>query len=204
MAHQENDTIALPAPGLTTKPSIERLLQQRRSVREYQSDAAITLPELGQLLWAAQGITHGRGLRTAPSAGALYPLQLYVVAGNVDALPTGVYRYMPKRHQLYKVQGGDQRRHLARAALSQSWIGQAAAVVVFTAVYARTTGKYGQRGERYVHIEVGHAAQNLFLQAEALTLSTVVVGAFDDAAVAMLLPLPEDIQPLVLMPVGKP
>jgi len=181
--------------------SLESLLQQRRSVREYR-DAALDLPTIGQLLWAAQGITDPRGLRTAPSAGALYPLELYVVAGNVEGLAPGVYHYQPDRHQLQQTLPGDQRDLLARAAHGQSWVRTAAAVIVITAVYERTTGKYADRGIRYVHMEVGHAAQNLFLQAEALDLATVVVGAFEDDAVAALLGLPGDAQPLMLLPVA--
>jgi SagB-type dehydrogenase family enzyme len=140
-------------------------------VREYP-DAAIELPEIGQLLWAAQGITHPQGYRTAPSAGACYPLELYLVAGAVQGLESGVYRYEPRGHRLVKAGSGDQRKDLARAALSQAWVQEAAAVVVFAAVYERTTQKYGKRGIRYVHMEVGHAAENLFLQADALDYFT--------------------------------
>lgn len=193
--------IPLPEPVTTGETSLETLLQHRRSVREY-SDTALELPAIGQLLWAAQGITDPRGLRTAPSAGALYPLELYVVAGNVEGLTPGVYHYHPDRHQLQQTLPGDQRRLLAGAAHGQSWVRTAAAVVVITALYDRTTGKYGDRGVRYVHMEVGHAAQNLFLQAEALGLATVVVGAFEDDAVAALLGLPRDAQPLMLLPVA--
>jgi SagB-type dehydrogenase family enzyme len=193
--------IPLPGPVTTGEASLESLLQQRRSVREYR-DAALDLPTIGQLLWAAQGITDPRGLRTAPSAGALYPLELYVVAGNVEGLAPGVYHYQPDRHQLQQTLPGDQRDLLARAAHGQSWVRTAAAVIVITAVYERTTGKYADRGIRYVHMEVGHAAQNLFLQAEALDLATVVVGAFEDDAVAALLGLPGDAQPLMLLPVA--
>ena len=193
--------IPLPGPVTTGEASLESLLQQRRSVREYR-DAALDLPTIGQLLWAAQGITDPRGLRTAPSAGALYPLELYVVAGNVEGLAPGVYHYQPDRHQLQQTLPGDQRDLLARAAHGQSWVRTAAAVIVITAVYERTTGKYADRGIRYVHMEVGHAAQNLFLQAEALGLATVVVGAFEDDAVAALLGLPGDAQPLMLLPVA--
>ena len=193
--------IPLPEPVTTGEASLETLLQHRRSVREYP-DTALELPAIGQLLWAAQGITDPRGLRTAPSAGALYPLELYVVAGNIEGLTPGVYHYHPDRHQLQQTLPGDQRHLLARAAHGQSWVRTAAAVVVITAVYDRTTGKYADRGVRYVHMEVGHAAQNLFLQAEALGLATVVVGAFEDDAVAALLGLPGDAQPLMLLPVA--
>lgn len=194
--------ISLPEPATSGKNSLEALLQQRRSVREYRQ-AGLDLSAIGQLLWAAQGISDPQGLRTAPSAGALYPLELYVVAGKVDGLPPGVYHYHPDKHRLQQTGAGDQRHELARAALAQTWVKAAAAVVVITAVYDRTTRKYGERGIRYVHMEVGHAAQNLFLQAEALGLATVVVGAFEDDAVATVLKLPAGVQPLMLLPVAR-
>jgi len=194
--------ISLPEPARSGEKSLESLLQQRRSVREYR-EAALDLSAIGQLLWAAQGITDPQGFRTAPSAGALYPLELYVVAGNVDGLSPGVYHYHSDKHHLQLSESGDLRNRLARAALAQPWVKAAAAVVVITAVYERTTRKYGERGIRYVHMEVGHAAQNLFLQAEALELAAVVVGAFDDDAVATTLKLPTDVQPLMLIPVAR-
>lgn len=197
-----NATLKLPEPALTNELSLEQLLSQRRSIREYP-DAALSLAEIGQLLWAAQGITHAEGLRAAPSAGALYPLELYVVAGRVDGLAPGVYHYEPGRHQLVKTGDGDVREALARAALSQSCVSDAPAVIVFTADYARTTGKYGHRGRRYVDMEVGHAAENVFLQAGALGLATVPVGAFEDEEVGGMLGLPGELQALLMMPVGK-
>ena len=199
---QSSEVIVLPEPSLTGSMPLERLLTQRRSVREYQNEP-IELAQLSQLLWAAQGITNKKGYRTAPSAGALYPLELYVVAGRVEGLDEGVYHYDIKRHQLVKTCGNDRRNRLSEAALSQDWVEEAAAVIVFAAVYERTKKKYGERGVRYVHIEVGHAAENLFLQAEALGLSTVVVGAFKDDAVARVLELPDELEPLLIMPVGR-
>lgn len=193
------ETVRLPAP--VTAAPLDTLLRQRRSVRAF-SDAALDLQGIGRLLWAAQGITHPEGLRTAPSAGALYPLELYLVAGDVQGLDAGVYHYRPAGHELIRLWPGDPRAALARAALGQDWVGTAPAVAVFAAAYARTTRKYGERGVRYVHVEAGHAAQNLFLQAGALGLATVVVGAFDDAAVSRVLRLPGDVRPLLLMPVG--
>ena len=199
---QPSENIALPEPSVTGSTSLEQLLAQRRSIRDYQA-TALELTEIGQLLWAAQGITHLQGLRTAPSAGALYPLELYVVTGRIEGLAQGVYHYDPRHHQLMKTSDGDLRDALTRAALSQGWIRYASAIIVFTADYERTTKKYGKRGKRYVHIEVGHAAQNLFLQSESFGLATVVVGAFNDDEVARLLRLPADLQPLLLMPVGR-
>jgi SagB-type dehydrogenase family enzyme len=197
------DMIRLPQPHTDGHISVERALKQRRSVRDF-SDRALSLEELGQLLWSAQGITHPEGLRTAPSAGALYPLELYVVVGNVTGLSAGVYRYVPNGHNLASILEGDRRANLTRAALGQSWMKQAPAMLVFGAVEARTTRKYSQRGVGYVYIEVGHAAQNVFLQAEALGLGAAVVGAFDDAEVAAILQMPKEEKPLYLMPVGKP
>ena len=199
---QLNEIVALPRPSVTGSKPLEHLLAQRRSVRDYRS-TTIELARIGQLLWAAQGITDSQGFRTAPSAGALYPLELYVVAGRIEGLTEGIYHYDPRHHQLTKTRDGDLRSELAKAASSQDWMKDASAIIVFTADYERTTKKYGNRGKRYVHIEVGHAAENLFLQTEALGLATIVVGAFNDAAVARLLELPGDVEPLLLMPVGR-
>jgi len=199
---QPSENVALPEPSVGGSTSLEQLLGQRRSIRDYQT-TALELAEIGQLLWAAQGITHVQGLRTAPSAGALYPLELYVVTGRIEGLAQGVYHYDPRHHQLMKTIDGDLRDALAQAALSQGWIKPAPAVIVFTADYERTTRKYGKRGKRYVHIEAGHAAQNLFLQSESFGLATIVVGAFNDDEVARVLRLPADLQALLLMPVGR-
>jgi SagB-type dehydrogenase family enzyme len=189
--------IALPAPQLKSGVSLEEALQQRRSVRAYANEP-LTLEEIGQLFWAAQGVTQERGLRTAPSAGALYPLELYA------ATDEGLYHYVPQGHraQLRRVDGW--RAALCQAALSQSAVCQAPVVFVVTAVYARTAGKYGERAERYVQLEAGHAAQNLLLQAVALDLAAVPVGAFSDEQVQAALGLPADHKPLYLIPVGHP
>ena len=197
-----DEIIALPEPVTSGQVSVEQSIAQRRSVRDFVS-ATLKLSDISQLLWSAQGITDARGLRAAPSAGALYPLELYVVAATVDGLAPGVYRYDPQQHQLIKAGGGDVRAALAEAALSQAWIADAAVIIVFTADYQRTRKKYGNRAERYVHIEVGHAAENLFLQAVSLGLASVVVGAFDDDELARVLRLPRELQPLLLMPVGQ-
>ncbi|MFU8795883.1 MAG: SagB/ThcOx family dehydrogenase [Dehalococcoidia bacterium] len=193
--------IELPEPRHDGDMSVEQSLYQRRSIRTYASKP-LTLQEVAQLLWAAQGITDPRGLRTAPSAGATYPLELYVAVGNVDDLSPGVYRYEPDQHRLIRTTQGDRRTQLAHAALGQSFVGEGAAVFVFTAVYERTTTRYGDRGLRYVYMEAGHAAQNLYLQAAAMNLGTVVVGAFHDGQVAEILDLPGNEQPLYIMPVG--
>lgn len=199
---EQENTIKLPEPRYGSDVSLEQSLLQRRSIRTYTGEP-LTLQEVSQLLWAAQGITDPRGFRTAPSAGALYPLEVYVVAGDVQGLTLGVYRYEPEQHQLIRVIDGDKRDSLADAALTQPWVKEGAVVFVFTAVYERTTAKYDDRGIRYVHIEVGHAAQNLCLQATAMGLGAVTVGAFHDEAVAELLNLPQDEQPLYIIPVGR-
>jgi SagB-type dehydrogenase family enzyme len=195
-------TLRLPLPRREGEVALERLLSLRRSVREF-APGALTRGEIAQLLWAAQGVTHPSGLRTAPSAGALYPLEVSLVAAEVSSLEPGVYRYAAEEHALAKAGEGDRRADLAAAALGQGWITNAAAVLVLAAVYRRTTGKYNPRGERYVHTEVGHAAQNVYLQAVALGLGTTEVGAFDDRAVKSVLGLADDQDPLTIMPIGR-
>lgn len=195
--------IHLPSPRLDGPVSVERALRLRRSVRHFGS-GPISLDQLGQLLWAAQGLTAAGGLRAAPSAGALYPLELIVVAGNVQGLAPGVYAYAPAGHTLAPVVAGDRRAAMAAAAFGQHWMQAAPATIVFCAVPQRTTRKYGTRGIQYVYIETGHAAQNVFLQAQALGLGAAAVGAFDEARLARALELAPRLAPLYLMPVGPP
>jgi len=199
---EQANVINLPEPQYDSDVSIEQSLLNRRSIRSYTGEP-LTLREVSQLLWAAQGITDPRGFRTAPSAGALYPLEVYLVTGDVEDLTSGVYRYEPDGHQLTRIIDGDKRAELADAALAQPWVKEGAVVIVFTAVYGRTAIKYGERGVRYVHIEVGHAAQNLCLQATAMGLGVVTVGAFHDEKVTKLLNLPEDEEPLYIIPIGR-
>ncbi len=196
------DTIQLPEPRYDGDVSVEHALRMRRSVRSHKDDP-LNLSEISQILWSAQGITSPRRFRTAPSAGALYPLELYVIAANVKNLSAAIYRYKPDDHLLVKIVSGDRRSELSRAALRQSTIRKAPAVLLFCAVYERTTGKYGQRGLRYVHMEVGHAAQNACLQAIALGLNTVVIGAFRDTEVKKIANLAAEEQPLYFVPVGR-
>ena len=198
----DNAVTLLPEPQYESDMPVEQCLLQRRSIRDY-SEEPITLQELSQLLWAAQGITDPRGFRTAPSAGALYPLEVYVAAGNVEGLTPGIYRYEPEEHQVILLTVGDKRDELAYAALAQDFVKEGALVIVFTAVYERTTIKYGERGIRYVNMEAGHVAQNLFLQATALGLGMVTVGAFHDEEVAETLSLPDDEHPLYIIPIGR-
>ena len=199
----EGSTISLPSPRIQSQISVEAALLTRRSVRTY-SDAPLTLPEAGQLLWAAQGITDPNGFRTAPSAGALYPLELYLVVKSVDRLSPGIYHYLPTDHQLRLLSEGEVSDQLSDAALRQSAVKDAPVVIVFSAVPERTTARYGERGMQYVFMEAGHAAQNVCLQAVALDLGTVTIGAFDEDEVRTILNLPEREIPLYLLPVGRP
>jgi SagB-type dehydrogenase family enzyme len=200
--HAGNGTVDLPAPRTESNTSIEDAIAARRSIREYTGEP-IALAELSQILWAAQGVTGQEGQRSAPSAGALYPLEVYVVTGSVRELPAGVYRYAPDGHRLIPIRQGDLRAGLAEAAVGQEAVRDAAADIVITGVYERTTAKYGERGVRYVHMEAGHAAENVYLQAESLGLGTVSIGAFDDAALRQFLMLPENETPLYVMPIGR-
>jgi len=197
------EDIVLPTPSHPSRISVEMALQKRRSLREYL-DVPVTLADVSQLLWAAQGITNTHGYRTAPSAGALYPLEVYLVAGHVTDLPVGVYKYRPHTHTLVPIAEGDLRSDLASAALGQSPVRDGAIVLVVAAVYERTTAKYGRRGVQYVHMEIGHVAQNVYLQAESLELGTVFIGAFSDNRVQDVLQMPEAEHPLGLMPIGRP
>ena len=202
MSNQKSSrSIHLPEPVYTSKLSVEEALLKRRSVREY-TNKPLTLAEVSQLLWAAQGITDPIGLRTAPSAGALYPLEAYVIAANIEDLPSGIYKYKPQGHMLIMVAQGDKRAAVARFCFGQGWIADSSAIILFSAVYERTTKKYGDRGMTYVHMEIGHAAQNVSLQAVSLNLGTVVIGAFDNKKIKELMQLPDDEEPLCLMPVG--
>lgn len=196
----------LPPPKPVTGVSVEEAVLARRSIREYLNKP-LTLDQLSLLLWSAQGITELRyGLRAAPSAGATYPIELYVVIGEggVEGLRKGVYRYVPQNHSLVLHKPGDVREELAEASLKQPWVREAPVTLVFCAVFARTTVRYGRRGFRYVFIDVGHAAQNVYLMATALGLGTVGVGAFNDEEVTAVLGLKGEEVPTYLMPVGVP
>jgi len=193
--------IKLPEPSLNGSVSVEEAIKERRSRREY-ADAPLGMEEISQLLWSAQGITGDTPhYRTAPSAGATNPLELYLIAGEVEGLKQGTYHYNPIDNTLTLRIEGDLRDALAAAALNQECISDAPALVVFTAIYERTTSRYGERGVRYVHMEAGHAAQNICLQCESMNLGTVTVGAFNDTKVKELLNLTKE-EPLYIMPVG--
>ena len=207
--------VPLPAPCLDGRCSVEKALADRRSVREF-ADEPMSLAVLSQLLWAAQGVTRKMdkpdwwtgenwqgGMRTAPSAGALYPLEVYVVAGNVEGLDPGVYKYKPLTHELVKVSAGDKRSRMVTRPPGQNWIAQAPCLIVFGVVYSREKVKYAERAVQYVHIEVGHAVENLCLQAVALDLGSTVMGAFKDDLVKEVIGMPDEESPLAFVPVGK-
>jgi SagB-type dehydrogenase family enzyme len=197
-------TRLLPRPSTDGTTSLERAILLRRSVRSFGSQA-LTMAEVSQLLWAAQGITDSvRNLRAAPSAGARYPLSLYLVAGKVEGLEPGIYRYVPESHSLQRRAEGEQRTGLSRAALGQASILEASVVLALAADYGKIRPRYKERSVRYTDMEAGHAGQNVSLQAAAMGLGTVMVGAFDDVAVKQALGLPTGEEPLYLMPVGRP
>jgi SagB-type dehydrogenase family enzyme len=201
---KKGDPMKLPEPRLKGDISLETALKHRRTVRAYRPDP-LSIDQCGQLLWAGQGISEDRGYkRTAPSAGALYPMDVYAVVGpgTVGGLREGVYHYEPQSHTVSLVSPGDKRDALARASLSQSWMAAAPVNLVITAEYERVTPKYGERGVRYAMMEAGHIAQNVFLQAESFGLRAGIVGAFQDGDVTRALDLPGSHQPLLILPVG--
>ncbi len=190
----------LPEPRLTGDVAVEVALHARRSRRSYAS-APLRLEEVSQLLWSAQGVTNEEGARTAPSAGATYPLELCLVAGEITGLDAGIYRYRPRRHELVRIAAGDRRAELAAAAY-QDWVRTAPAALVIAAVEKRTA-RYGRRAALYVQMEAGAVTENVHLQAEALGLATVVVGAFDDRDLKATVGLETLEEPLAIMPVGR-
>ena len=194
--------IQLPGPKIESETSLESALYTRRSRRAFTDDP-LTVAELSQLVWAVQGITDSAGHRTVPSAGALYPLEVYVISGNVEGLLPGVYHYSPMDHSLRQISTTDKRKDLSQAALGHESVADGAAIILIAADYDRTTVRYGERGIRYVHMEAGCAAQNIYLQAESLNLGTVLIGAFHDDQVSSILDLPVDEEPLWLMPIGR-
>ena len=193
---EKGEEIMLPEPQQKSNISLEEALNNRRSKRQFQA-RDLKLEDISQILWAAQGITEmSTGFRTAPSAGALYPLELFVVKSD------GFFNYISKGHKLKKLSSSDLRSELMKASLFQKSISEAPVDIVITAIYERTTLKYGNRGIRYVHMEAGHTCQNILLEATALGLGAVPIGAFSDTNVQKVLNLPEDYIPLYVIPVG--
>ncbi|MCK4263003.1 MAG: SagB/ThcOx family dehydrogenase [Dehalococcoidia bacterium] len=207
LQEQGNPELAfkLPPPRLKSNTSLEETIAKRRSIRRY-GKRPLTPTQVAQLLWSAQGITGSGRLRAAPSAGATYPLEIFILTGKgtVEELAEGIYHYEVDRHSLTMHLPGDSRRKLAGAAFDQGFIANAPMDIVICALYGRTSYRYGRRGERYVSIETGHVAQNVHLQATALGLATVEVGAFDDEEVRKVLQVQQEIRPLYMMPVGNP
>lgn len=192
-----HEIVSLPEPNLTGSMVLEQAITARRSQREYLSKP-LTPEQIGQLAWVAQGQAPGSKYRTAPSAGATYPLELFVVTEQ------GLFHYLPAKHALQKLAERDLRSALASAAWGQGFIEAAPMTLVFAAEFTRTTTRYGKRGVRYVYMEAGHAAQNVHLQAESLGLGSVAVGAFDDASVSKVLALPDRLEPIYMVVVGHP
>ena len=194
----------LPHPEIKGKCTLEKAIQNRRTIRSF-SEQSLPLWMFSQILWSAQGITGDHGFkRAAPSAGALYPMDIYAVIGEqgVDDLPGGIVHYEPNGHMVTPIADGDFRKTAARSALGQHWMAQAPVMIVITAEYHRITGKYGKRGIRYAYIEAGHIGQNIFLQAEALGLRAGIVGAFHDKDIRRVMKIPHSHEPLLMMPVG--
>ncbi|MCM8803947.1 MAG: SagB/ThcOx family dehydrogenase [Candidatus Omnitrophica bacterium] len=192
--------IKLLPPDFKGRISVEESLKNRRSIRSYKQ-VPLTLKELSQILWATDGKTADWGGRTAPSAGATYPLEIYVIVGSVEGVPAGLYHYEIDTHSLTLIKEGDLRVELSKAALNQLSVKTAPITIIISAIFERTTNRYGKRGENYVYIEVGHCGQNIHLQAESLGLGTVMIGAFEDEKVKKVLGIKEDV--IYLCPVGR-
>lgn len=190
------DNIILPRPRIEGQVSVEEAINKRRSVRAF-SNKEISAEDISQLLWACQGITDKvKALRASPSAGALYPLEVYLVKKD------GIFHYLPSGHRIERVSSRDVRQALAEASYNQRYVADAPVDIVICAVYERVMSKYNERGVRYTDMEAGHAAQNVFLQAVALGLDSVPVGAFGDVTISKILGLSSDIKPLYILPVG--
>ncbi|MDX9860013.1 MAG: SagB/ThcOx family dehydrogenase [Rhodospirillales bacterium] len=193
----------LPEPRKSGGMSLTQALNDRRSIRTY-AETPLSLADVAQLLWSASGVTSPEGYRTTPSAGATFPLETYLVAGTVDGLAAGVYRYEPATHDLALTAPGDVRAELAAACMNQACVATCAAAILFGAVFERTTAKYGDMGRDFVLIEAGHAAQNVSLQAQALNLGAVAIGALDEQRLKPLAVMGENEKAIYMMVFGKP
>ena len=201
---QTRADIGLPKPSFTGEKSVEETIKARRTVRHFKSKE-LSLGQLSQLLWAAYGVTNRDGLyRSVPSAGALYPLDIWVAIGEkgVEGLEAGIYHYIPETHKISQIRKGEVRHEITRASLFQNWMAEAPVIFIVTGEYERCTGKYGKRGISYTYIEAGHVGQNIFLQAEALGLSAGIVGAFHNDLVRQVLGIGKVYDPILIMPVG--
>ncbi|AAL80874.1 nitroreductase [Pyrococcus furiosus DSM 3638] len=191
--------IELPQPRLKSDVCLEEAIFKRKSIRRYKNEP-LTLGELSQLLWAAAG-KNAWGKKNYPSAGACYPLEVYAVVSNVENLPPGLYHYNGEEHTLELIRKGDLREELAEACLGQRCVATAPVNIVIVAHFERTTSRYGERGIRYVYMDTGHMGQNIYLQATALGLGTVAVGAFYDEKVKEVLGV--EGHPVYVFPVGR-
>jgi SagB-type dehydrogenase family enzyme len=192
------EIIPLDPPYIEIKMPLVDAIEKRRSVRAFESKK-LSMGQISLLLWASQGMTdEATGFRSVPSAGALYPLEVFFVDSE------GAYQYIAQGHHLIMISSDDLRTDVMEASLSQTFIADAPVAVIICAVYERTTAKYGERGKMYVHLEAGHACQNLLLTATALGLGAVPVGAFDEEAINKTLGLPKDHTPLYIVPIGYP
>ncbi len=195
--------IVLPEPAVQGDVSVEQAILQRRSVREFGPDP-LTLTEISQLAWAAQGVTdHARGYRAAPSAGATFPIEIDFLITGSDDLDDGVYRYVVENHALVRRMTGDQRQPVHETSLRQDSILQAPVVMLVSGMLSRTEARYGERALRFMYMEAGHVAQNVYLQATALDIGMVVIGAFRDAELGQAIQLETGEQPLYVIPLGK-
>lgn len=194
---QSSDKVALPEPEIEGEMSLESAIAKRRSRRRY-SKRDLSRVQVSQLLWSAQGITGAKEYRAAPSAGARYPLTLYVLR------PTGMFRYLPRGHRLEKVRADDVRAALWEHVYARPWLADSPAIFLIAADYQKTRKKYGAKADRFVHMEAGHAGQNLLLQATALGLHAVGIGAFHDRRAARTVELPRNETLLYVITVGHP
>ena len=200
--YRKEQKFSFPTPNFDGEISVEKAIKLRRSIRSYKQEP-LTMAQVGQVLWAAQGITSNDGFRTAPSAGATYPLEIYLIAGKVVDLTSGIYKYLNKDHAIIKISDGDKRAELSDAALSQEWIKEAPIAIVVCGIYERTSKKYEDNASKYVHMEVGCVAQNVYLQTTALGLGTTFVGAGEEEKIASVLHLDKNEHVLCILPVGS-
>ncbi|MFZ5994051.1 MAG: SagB/ThcOx family dehydrogenase [Thermodesulfobacteriota bacterium] len=200
---QNHTDVPLPRPSFTGKKSMEEVIKARRTIRHFKA-RALNLEQLSQILWAAYGLTANDPYKSVPSAGALYPLDIWVAVGKngVEGLEAGAYHYIPKAHRLTRVKAGEVRDDISRASLYQGWMAEAPIIFIITGEYERCTRKYGEKGIPYTYIEAGHAGQNIFLQAGALGLGAGIVGAFNNDVIRQVLGISRNYDPILIMPVG--